>query len=209
MTEITRIDTLVNGYQSVSSRGTQKRVLQQAHSTYIPAGCYVPAYGRLTLLREMDKLGERVLYHDTDSIIYLYDPTLYNIPCSDVWGCWEEEKISKTGIDAFVSLGPKSYGIKSGNNEIIKLKGLTIKHAHRNLINFETLNNCIDEHLMNLYNQIQIPQMIFHYDPGHGITTKTFLKALEFKPETLKGILTTSLKVYPKGYCETCLLKTG
>ena len=56
------------------------------HDAYLPAGLFVPAYGRIMLYEQ------RVLYHDTDSVIYIYDPLLYNIPESDTWGSWSVEK---------------------------------------------------------------------------------------------------------------------
>lgn len=202
--EITHIDNLVNGYQCITTSNTSQKP-PNTHHGYIPAGCYVPAYGRLTLLREMDKLGDRVLYHDTDSIIYIDDPTQYNIPRSDIWGSWDEEGISKKGIDAFVSLGPKSYAIKAGIDEIIKLKGLSVKYSHRNMITFDSISNFIDEHVNENYPQLQIPQMTFQYKVGNGITTRNFLKVLKFDPSTLKGQLSSSLKIYPDGYCQDCI----
>lgn len=39
-------------------------------SGYLPAAVFVPAYGRLALWSELHKLGDRVLMHDTDSIVY-------------------------------------------------------------------------------------------------------------------------------------------
>jgi len=194
---------LDNGFQIYTLRNTAKTYLN-THDCYIPAGCYVPAYGRLTLFKEMNKLGDRVLYHDTDSIIYLYDPQKYNIPETDVWGGWDEEKISKDNIQEFVSLGAKTYGIKTAKETIIKIKGLSIKHAHRNVVNFDVLKSFVEEHQKGLYPTLKVPQMRFKYKIGEGIKTLNFLKRLHFDPEQLKGNLSPSLKVYPKGYCEKC-----
>ncbi|GIY68317.1 uncharacterized protein CEXT_220931, partial [Caerostris extrusa] len=56
-------------------------------NTYIPRyklreAAFTTAWARLKLYQEMDKLGENVLYHDTDSIIYasdeMNDPPLGN-----------------------------------------------------------------------------------------------------------------------------------
>lgn len=197
----TRTEILPNGHINISTKNTSKTRLK-THQNYIPAGCYVPAYGRLTLFNQMDKLGDRVLYHDTDSIIYVYDPEKYNIPTSDIWGEWDEEKISKKGIDAFVSLGPKSYGIKAGSETIIKLKGLSVKHAHRNMVNFDVLKNLLLNHMAGNYPTIQVPQMRFTYRQGLGMATQNFLKNLKFTPDALKGNLMSNMKVFPFGYCE-------
>jgi hypothetical protein len=170
------------------------------HKTYLPAGVFVPSYGRLVLYRQMMHLEDRVLYHDTDSIIYIYDPAKYNIPESPLWGDWDEESISKKGITAFVSLGPKSYGIRAPGEDILKLKGLSIKHAHRNLVTFDLLKSQID----GLTKTTLVPQMNFIYKPGKGMKTTKSLKKLEFNPEFLKGFLGPDFKVFPLGYCVDC-----
>lgn len=171
------------------------------HNAYLPAGVFVPAYGRLMLLEWLTKLGKRVLYHDTDSIIYLYDPALENIPKDDIWGTWDEEKISQQGIKEFVSTGPKSYGIKTRTSEIIKLKGVSVKHAHRNIINFQAIKDIVWETLLGHRPSIPIPQYNFKYVIGQGIATIEFIKKFCFKIGELKGDLRDGY-IYPKGFQE-------
>lgn len=199
----TSVDLLDNGFQIYTVKNTENSIVN-CHQTYIPAGCYVPAYGRITLFKELNKLGERVLYHDTDSIIYIYDPAQYNIPESDIWGDWDEEKISKKGIEEFVALGPKSYGVRTATETIIKLKGLSIKHAHSKMVNFDTLVDFIHQHLEGNYPEVELPQFQFKYKIGQGMKTINFLKKLKFTPENLKGTL-KGMTIYPKNYCEKCL----
>lgn len=172
------------------------------HDNYLPAGIFVPAYGRLMLLEQLTKLGKRVLYHDTDSIIYIYDPNLYNIPEEDIWGCWEEEKISKQGITEFISTGPKSYALKTETSELVKLKGLSIKHSHRHIINFASIKNLIFNALQGFTLNINVPQFRFLYTLGKGMKTIEFIKQLKFDPNELKGDLKDDLYVYPFGYEE-------
>ena len=117
------------------------------HTSYLPAGAMVPAYGRLTLLAGLERCGERVAMckkqltlGDTDSIVYKtsLNPD-ENIPESTVLGGWEEEGISKEIIKEFVGFGPKCYSIQTakpaefkmpdgtkihGFNYAIKLKGI-------------------------------------------------------------------------------------
>ena len=174
------------------------------HKTYIPAGVFVPSYGRVTLYAQMMALGDRVLYHDTDSIIYIYDPEKYNIPQSPLWGDWDEEDISKKGITSFVSLGPKSYGIRAPGQDILKLKGLSIKHSHRSLVNFDLLKEQIDTYARGDHMTTEVPQMNFVYKPGKGIKTTKSLKKLEFSIDALKGFIGPDFKVFPLGYCVDC-----
>lgn len=175
------------------------------HKAYLPAAIFVPAYGRLMLWTQLHKLGKRVLMHDTDSIIYLYDPDDYNIPCGDVWGEWDVEKIDSAngGIRTFFGLCPKSYGIKTANGKsMIKLKGLSLKHSTRDIINFEVLEDLLKEYLDTgiAPTPVKVPQMSFTYRIGHTMTTRYFLKDAAFKPECLKGVLDRDGVLFPFGF---------
>ena len=183
-------------------RSEQQKTRLDFHDCYLPAGAFVPAYGRLMLFEQLDKLEKRVLYHDTDSIIYVYDPAEYNIPTNDIWGTWEEEKISKEGITEFISTGPKSYAIKTRDSEIVKLKGVALKHSHRFLVNFDSMKKLIFDTLEGINPQIEIPQYKFNYKLGKGMHNEEFYKIFKFHSTDLKGDLKEDLCVYPKGYRE-------
>ena len=185
-----------------TNRSQEQKTYLDFHDSYLPAGAYVPAYGRLMLYEMLDKLGKRVLYHDTDSIIYVYDPLEFNIPMNDIWGTWDEEKISKEGIEEFVSTGPKSYAIKTSKSETVKLKGVSIKHSHRFLINFSTIKKLVFDTLDGVFAGLQIPQYKFNYKIGEGIKTEEYHKSFKFHSTDLKGDLGPDLYVYPKGYQE-------
>ena len=174
------------------------------HGGYLPAGLFVPAYGRLMLYEQLEQLGERALYHDTDSIIYVYDPLLYNIPESNVWGGWSVEKFDTAngGIREFVGLGPKSYGLKAENGaNFIKVKGLSLKLAHEPLLNFDIMKGLVEEWLgARRITSIGIPQFTFVYRPGEGLSTVHQLKQLCFQPAALKGQLRDDGRLMPFGY---------
>lgn len=90
-------------------------------STNIALAGAITAYARCRLYEELDKLQDRVLYFDTDSIIYEYQPNKYNIPSGLGLGEWKQEGGK---IVEFISIGPKSYACKYENGEkIIKCKG--------------------------------------------------------------------------------------
>lgn len=48
---------------------------------------------------QLNRLGDRVLMNDTDSIIYVFDPKEYNIPEGSMLGDWEIEKPCKLNDD--------------------------------------------------------------------------------------------------------------
>lgn len=173
------------------------------HEGYIPAAVFVPAYGRLQLWEQLDRLGDRVLMNDTDSIVYIYDPLKYNIPEGEMLGEWEVEGIDRKngGIRKFVGLGPKTYGIKCENGVTqIKAKGLSIKLAHSELINFEVMEKMALEHLQtNQSRIIKVPQFTFKWDVYRGMRTMKIEKDFTFKPEEMKGVLVKNI-LYPFGH---------
>lgn len=175
------------------------------HGGYLPAGLFVPAWGRLMLYEQLERLDLRVLYHDTDSIIYIYDPLLYNIPVSDVWGGWSVEKFDTKngGLREFVALGPKSYGVRAANGaSFIKVKGLSLRLAHEPLLNFDVMKGMVETWRdSRLTPHIGIPQFTFEYVMGRGIATIHQLKRFMFQPSMLKGVV-RGLTLYPFGHEE-------
>ena len=97
-------DTIVN-YREIDDPEQEFNHLSR---TNVALSSFVTAWGALTLWEQMDLLGSRVLYHDTDSIVYEYDPAKYNIPVGKYLGEWEDETPGKP-IVQFVSTGPKTY----------------------------------------------------------------------------------------------------
>jgi hypothetical protein len=81
-------------------------------NTSVAIGSHVTMWGRRMLWQEMRKLQKRAIYHDTDSIIYEYDPAAaYNTPTGKYLGDWEEELPGCAMIE-FVALAPKTYAYR-------------------------------------------------------------------------------------------------
>lgn len=176
------------------------------HGEYLPAGVFVPAYGRLMLYEQLEKLDKRVLYHDTDSIIYIYDPAEYNIPESDVWGRWSVEDFDTKngGIREFVGIGPKSYGLMAANGvNYIKVKGLSLKMAHEEILNFNVMKSLVQQFLEtgNSSTTVGVPQFTFRWGINRPMVTAPMVKLFSFQPELLKGDLVGDT-LYPKGYVQ-------
>ena len=175
------------------------------HGGYLPAAIFVTAYGRLQLWRELHKLGKRVLYYGTDSIIYIRDPDGYNIKEGSMLGEWEREDIDiqNGGIRSFAALAPKTYALKTWKNDqsVVKVKGLSLKGAHSELVNYEVIESIAKEYLEHgEIATIHVPQRQFKYSFSnqHGIQTSNTLKALKINP-SMKGKLIDGY-LYPFGY---------
>ncbi|XP_069107303.1 uncharacterized protein [Argopecten irradians] len=93
----------------------------EGHNTNIFVACFTTAHARLRLYNEMDKLSDRVLYSDTDSLIYVHKDGQYNpslgdylgdltseLTCKEL-GCKDLECLNHHYITEFISGGPKNY----------------------------------------------------------------------------------------------------
>lgn len=175
------------------------------HGGYLPAALFVPAYGRLQLWEQLNMLGKRVLMNDTDSIVYIYDPELENIPEGGLIGQWEveDEDRDNGGIREFVGLGPKTYGFKCDNGySKVKAKGLSLNLATEQLINFETFKDTAQKNLLGENPRITIPQKTFVWSVEKGMRTWMMKKDLRVDMEGLKGTMDVEGYIFPLGYQE-------
>ena len=89
--------------------------VDNSKNTNAYVACFTTSHARLMLYDKLDYLQEKVLYFDTDSIIYTDDGTK-NVKTGDTLGDMTD-KLSGKGITNFISTGPKSYSFKYGDNE--------------------------------------------------------------------------------------------
>ena len=71
--------------------------------------CFTTSYARLKLYDALDMLKERVLYFDTDSVIYTHKPAESSIPTGNYHGEFMNELDKGDHITEFVAAGPKNY----------------------------------------------------------------------------------------------------
>ena len=87
---------------------------------------FTTAHARLQLYDKLDMLGERELYYDTDSVIYLTQAGQSEPRLGNYIGDLTDE-LGGDYITVFASGGPKNYCYKtnSGKTEI-KVRGITL-----------------------------------------------------------------------------------
>jgi hypothetical protein len=185
------------------------------HNGYLPAAVFVTAYARLQLWEQLNRLGDRVLMNDTDSIIYIRNPQGYNIPEGSMLGDWEIEKPCKLndGLKTFVGFGPKTYAYKTWKQEykdhtVVKAKGLSLKYSHSKLVNFEVMEKMMKEFLLDPEEydyRIKVPQKGFSFSlaAGEGMRTIKTIKELRINRNAMKGILHGPY-LYPFGHQKNC-----
>ncbi|XP_018574075.1 uncharacterized protein LOC108913090 [Anoplophora glabripennis] len=113
---------------------------------------YVTTQARLKLYSYLEQLGDRVLYYDTDSVIYVSRDGGYDVPTGEFLGDMTDELEgyrSGSHITEFVSGGPKNYAYKvfsTRDNEekvVCKVKGISLNYTASRLVNFDIIKDMV------------------------------------------------------------------
>ena len=183
----------------------KKYVQTQGISTKnVAVAAFVTAHARIRLWRELNRLWDRVYYHDTDSIIYYYNPKKdwYNIPEGSFLGDWESETGASL-IHSFVGLAPKTYAYRyideTGKEcEVVKAKGFSTSTKQGiEKFNYQTYRALV----MGEIKQLTLTQRVFQhvYFPEPAMITYDAEKTMQFHYG--KGVVDKkTLRVFPFGY---------
>ena len=109
--------------------------------------CFTTCWARLRLYAALEKLGERVLYYDTDSIIFLQDEGQPNPTLGEYLGDFTSELDPDDYIVEFVSAGPKNYGYQTKLGHVeCKVRGFRLNSEGKSQLNYNVMRqNVLDE----------------------------------------------------------------
>jgi len=129
--------------------------LVQARNLYVAA--FVTMYGRIHLHKIMTSIGHaRILYCDTDSVIFTQRPDEYDPPLGEFLGCLTDELEPGDHITEFCSNLPKSYAYRTHKGRsTVKVKGFTLNYANSRRITLETLVDMVKNNRPSLSTEIQ------------------------------------------------------
>lgn len=122
-------------------------------NVYVAA--FTTAWARLRLWRVLHALGDRVLYYDTDSIIYRRCRDMPPPPeaqLGDYLGdlTYELGDPQTTWIQEFVSTGPKSYAFRTNHHDVqCKVKGIRKTLYNLQCVNFVRMLECVESMVAN------------------------------------------------------------
>jgi len=150
----------------------------------------VTANARCRLWDMLNKIGSRVLYHDTDSIIYIKSPDpAKNIPTGVMLGQWEPELKPNEYICRFISTGPKAYGYRVQNEkgetkDVIKMKGIRMHYETSQILTLDSM----EEMVRNPETSLLTKSIEFrHIKGGEGM--KTYDQTKLIRNTASKGVL--------------------
>ena len=112
--------------------------------------CFTTCWARLKLYATLEKLRERVLYMDTDSVLFLSypnNPHIKDPDLGDYLGDFKDELPAGDHIVEFVSGGPKNYAYKTASGKVeCKVRGITLNSHGSSFVNFDVLrHNVLDD----------------------------------------------------------------
>ncbi|KAL0146560.1 hypothetical protein M9458_058191 [Cirrhinus mrigala] len=103
-------------------------------------GAFTTAYGRLELYNYMDRLGPRVFYADTDSLVFISKNGEWMPQTGAYLGELTDELDAQDFISEFASTGPKSDGYRTAKNKVtLKVKGITLHSINADIITLESM----------------------------------------------------------------------
>ena len=110
-----------------------------AINTNVVIAAYVTTHARLELFGYLEKLGTRVLYCDTDSVIYRHVDGMYNPAlCEFVGGM--ADKLEGSHIKEYVCNEPKNYAYRTANGrQVVKIKGFALNYVVSQQLAFDVM----------------------------------------------------------------------
>ena len=127
----------------------------QSFNTNVTIAAFCTSWARLKLWSVMQRLGNRVLYNDTDSIIFSVKDGEYVPPLGTYLGQLTDELTCKEldcknqycsghWIEEFVSCGPKNYSFRVNTGEIVcKVRGFSLNYKSSLILNFESMKEAL------------------------------------------------------------------
>jgi hypothetical protein len=131
-------DTLALIYERVS------KALPEDPTSSVALAAFTTAYGRLELYKYLHLLGERVLYFDTDSVIFKSNGTETDPPLSSYLGGLTSELDQDSYITQFCSTGPKCYSyITNKGRTDCKIRGFSLNYLNSLKIDFDVMKDMV------------------------------------------------------------------
>ena len=150
---------------------------------------FTTSHARLRLYKELELLGEQVLYHDTDSIVYVSRPGNYEVPTGNMLGEWEDELHGEHMVNVWTSGGPKCYAYQlSDGSTTCKVKGFNLKRSDTaKLIHYNSMKGLVeDRYHQNIETKIRTTQTMIKRVKTHALL-KTEEQSKELRVQYTKG----------------------
>ena len=178
-----------------------KEFAEQNNKVNVVIAAFTTAYARLKLYDLLDLLQERVLYYDTDSVIYVHKPGEPDPPLGNYLGDLTDE-LNGDYITSFVSGGPKNYAYRTKNGKTdTKIRGITLDYATTGKLNHDVVRALVHLHV-NCKTEgkvtVDIPFKITRDKKEKNIVTKKMKK--DYRLVYDKRVITENYETLPYGF---------
>ena len=167
---------------------------------------YTTSQARLKLYRLLKELDDRVLYYDSDSVIFLQKHDEDYPECAKLGNYLGQLTTEMDNPDDFIthftSAGPKDYSFLTYHGQSsVKVKGFTLNHEASEIINRESMNEIVESGKNNEELIYKVPTMVFNKNKQEQtIVTNETPKQYKFGYDS-RIIDWETYKTYPFGYC--------
>ena len=175
-----------------------------SNKTNVFIAAFTTCHARLKLYSHLEKLGNQVLYYDTDSVIYKWREGLERITPGVYLGEMKDE-VEGDHIVEFVSGGAKNYGYKTARGKVeCKVRGFTLNVRGKEVLNYDSMKKLVHKELKEgQKTQLEVT------NPSH-FKRNTKQKDISLVSQTKKYKLVFDKRVidsqsmisYPFGYCQ-------
>lgn len=116
-----------------------------SYTTNIAVAAFTTAHARLKLYSALKLVGDRAVYCDTDSVVYMEAPGEPSIELGAFLGGWTDEIGGGAYIDEFAAAGPKMYAYRTSTGKAeVKCKGFRLNYSNaQDVLNFENIKRSV------------------------------------------------------------------
>ena len=153
------------------------------NKTNVALCAFVTANARLRLYDMIERQGDRMIYCDTDSCIYLYKPGDEPVKSGKQLGDWENEFEDRSEFIVEVAcLAPKTYAYRTNKGGMcVKSKGFSLNHATYEKVNFASYVDMVKQQIAELSGE----QLLFKKSK-EGIQVGTTTKSMSMRRDVFK-----------------------
>lgn len=142
--------------------------VRPSNRTNVAIASFTTAYARTRLYEVMQHLEGRLIYCDTDSVIFVDDGSV-DLVTGDYLGDLTDELGHGDFITEIVATAPKSYAYRTAQGKTeVKMKGFTLDGMASQIIHFDTMKEVLDDNTKVLKTQ----PLLFDVDEHHNIRTR-------------------------------------
>lgn len=183
--------------------------LPHSYNSCVALACFTTSHARLKLYSMIERMQDKAIYCDTDSLVYREDEGDEVVELGDNLGDWTDE-LEGDHIVEFVGLGPKSYSYRTFKGKTaVKCKGFRLNVSSEDqCLNFDNMKNMVmkyhgkEEEGKEVVDVVDTKYKISRDRSSTSLFTHTQQKKLQATLHNKGTVDADSFRVLPFGFKE-------